>query len=101
MTDQTRTAITAFREHVLAVIASTPAARHSSAVAAIDIDRFLAAHRKEQAIKDGAWPEDVGEAVGQQKMIPISGHGGHGGLDDFNAKFVTTSWHPHAWRKGP
>lgn len=55
MTDQTKTALAAFKEHVLSVIASTEAKRHSSAVAAIDIDRFLAAHRTELAIKDGTW----------------------------------------------
>lgn len=116
MTDQTKTALSAFKEHVLSVIASTEAKRHSSAVAAIDIDRFLAAHRKEQSIKAGTWPEDagefgrlavvaqngntgehyseLGETVGQQKLIPISGHGGHGGLDDGNVRFLTATWHP-------
>lgn len=121
MTDQTKAALVAFQNHVLDILASHPAKRHSPKVAAIDIDRFLAAHRTELAIKSGEWPEDagefgrlavvaqngntgehypgLGETVGQPKMIPISGHGNHGGLDDSNARFVTNTWYPHIYRR--
>lgn len=75
MTDQTKTALAAFKEHVLELLASYPAKRHSPVVAAIDIDRFLAAHRKEQAIKAGTWPEDAGE-FGRLAIVAQNGNTG-------------------------